>query len=164
MQSISEFHWLLLQQISRISLLTSVGTTGFLVTITFPLDACLLSDLLFPCFPCHTLHNGQSDPLKIIISPTKIHQWLFTSPKVKSKILIMASKTLHGLAPSAPSDLISITLPLAHCTIPILASLTFPEHTKHPPTLGPELLLRGKFFYQLVCVTPHFSPRSLLKH
>lgn len=88
----------------------------------------------------------------------------FHFTQIKSKILITASKTLPDLAASALSDLISITLFLAHCTIPILASLMLPKHIKHPPNLGPELPLPGKFFSQLVHATPHFSLRSLLKH
>lgn len=130
-------------------------SSGFLPSIRSPVPTLSLP---------YSSHSGQSDPLKIIISPTKILQRLFTSPKIKSKILIMASKTLHDLAPSALSDLICITLFLAHCTIPILASLMFPGHTKQPPKLGPELPLPGKFFSQLVPATAHFSLRSLLKH
>lgn len=129
-------------------------SSGFLPSIWSPVPTLFLP---------YSSHSDQSDPLKIIISPTKILQRLFTSPKIKSKIL-MASKTLQDLAPSALSDLICVTLFLAHCTIPILASLMFPGHTKQPPKLGPELPLPGKFFSQLVPATARFSLRSLLKH
>lgn len=134
------------------------------IPIIFLLDFCLLSGPpVFTPAPLYSSHNSRSELCKRVTSPIKIPQWLFISLRIKPQISIIASKALCDWASSDPSDLVSSTLFLTQCTLSILASLIFLEHTKRPPALGPERPLPGRLFSQISACPSPTPLRFLLK-
>lgn len=121
----------------------------------YHLDVCLLPDLPVPsCALVYSSHKGQSDSLKMAISLIKILPRPFISDP-KSLSWPQSPEWFSFFWSFWPHLHYSAPWP---CSLSVLASPVFKEHTIDLPTSGPKLPLLGRLFSQrAACLPPLFT-------